>query len=40
MTMNMLRGEPTKTSTISATKAAAVTASRTTSHSAQRTNAD
>ena len=40
ITMSMLRGEPTKTSTMIATSVAAMTASRTTSHSALRTNCD
>jgi hypothetical protein len=40
MTISMLRGDPRKTSTISATRTAAVTASCTTSHNAARTNFD
>ena len=40
MTISMLRAEPRNTSTISATRAAAVTASCTTSHSAARTKTD
>ena len=40
ITMSMLRGEPRNTSTMSATSTAAVTASRTTPHSAARTKRD
>jgi hypothetical protein len=40
ITISMLRGEPRNSSTISATSAAALTASCTTSHKAARTNCD
>ena len=40
ITISMLRGDPMNISTINATSAAAITASRTTSHSDARTNAD
>ena len=40
ITISMLRGEPRNISTINATRPAAITASRTTPHSAPRTNTD